>query len=269
MSPMSVKDIQDVCLDILKEFHSFCITNNLRYSLEGGTLLGAIRHQGYIPWDNDVDVMMPRPDYNRFVALYKDNEKYACFADEKKNGFIAYARLADMKRTYVKPVNRWANRDTGVWIDVFPVDGVENNKKEFDKTVKKIFKLWRNTCLSRDAMGGFGDCGTFVDKLKLPIKKLIYCSAVYRYLYHHLEICHRFDYDSSDKVSIVAYSGDSKLYFPRTIMEKYVEVPFENTRLYAIENYHLYLSSEFGDYMQLPPVNQRFVHDMHCYYWRD
>ncbi len=119
MQQMTLEEIQAKSLCVLKEFHEFCTKNDIRYSLAYGTLLGAVRHKGFIPWDDDIDVMMLRPDYNRFVTLYKDNDDFACFADERKNCLLAYARLADIKSTYVTPASVWANRDTGIWIDIF------------------------------------------------------------------------------------------------------------------------------------------------------
>ena len=71
MREMALKEIQQVSLDILKDVHQFCINNGIHYSLCYGTLLGAIRHNGFIPWDDDIDIMMPRPDYDRFVNTYK------------------------------------------------------------------------------------------------------------------------------------------------------------------------------------------------------
>lgn len=262
-------DIQSVCLSILKEFHRFCVENHLRYSLEGGTLLGAVRHKGFIPWDNDVDVMMPRPDYNRFVSLYKDNDHYVCFADERKNCFIAYARLADVKNTLVRPATIWANRVTGCWIDIFPVDGVESDKNDYIKFTKQVHRLSRRVFLSRDVKGGLSSCMTFSRKWKYLLKRLFFNSkSIYYYLYQHIALCHRFEYDRSDYVSIVAYTGDSKLFFPRSIMDEYIQLPYEDTFFFSIKQYDLYLRSEFGNYMQLPPENERMIHDQHRYYWK-
>lgn len=269
MREMTMTDIQNVCLDILKEFHRFCLENKLHYSLEGGTLLGAVRHNGFIPWDNDLDIMMPRPDYNLFVALYKDNDRFACFADERKNCYIAYARLADVKKTHVKTSTIWANRDTGCWIDIFPVDAVESNKEDFILTTQKINRLWKKSIIARDIKGGLSYCPNFSRKWRFLLKKVIFNSnMLYRCLYQQLEICHRFDYENSENVSIVSYSGDCKLFFPRAIMDDYISLPFEDSSFFVIRDYIQYLESEFGDYMELPPENERFIHDMHRYYWK-
>ena len=133
MKKMTNNDIQNVCLELTKEFHRFCTKNHLRYTLAYGTLIGAIRHKGFIPWDNDVDIIMPRPDYNKFVELYQDNENYSVIAPEKGNSLLAYGRLVENKRTLIVTLTHWANKDTGIWIDIFPFDGVEDDEFSFNK----------------------------------------------------------------------------------------------------------------------------------------
>ena len=268
MKQMTLNDIQHVSLEILKEFHAFCISHNLRYSLDSGTLLGAIRHKGFIPWDDDIDIIMPRPDYNQFIALYKDNDKYACFAEERKNCFLAYTRLADVRNTYVKPAAVWATRDTGIWIDIFPIDGVESDKKEFSKTITLVKKTWRKACMAREAMGDFSYCQNFIKKVKLIPKKLLYRNAIYRFLFKQMAICHRFNYDSCEYIGYLSMPGAERIYFKRDIMDEYIEVDFESFKFKAIKSYDIYLTGLYGDYMQLPPEDKRIIHDMHHYFWK-
>lgn len=84
METLSLKDIQGVLLRIMKYIHSFCVENDIKYSLCGGTLIGAIRHKGFIPWDDDIDITIPRPDYDRFVKIFKDSDEFKLFAPERK-----------------------------------------------------------------------------------------------------------------------------------------------------------------------------------------
>ena len=268
MIQLQLKDIQDISLEIMKEFHLFCVKNGLKYSLAYGTLLGAVRHKGFIPWDDDVDVFMPRPDYNRFVTTYRDNDKFACFADERKNSYLAYARLADMKKTYVKPASIWTDKETGVWIDIFPLDGVESDKNAFIKSTKHVAKVCRKVCISREAMGDFSYCASINKKLKLIPKKILYHNSVYRYLHEHLSICHRFDFESSEYISNMSRFGSMKVYLPKYFIDTIIELPFEDCSFYSMAEYDKYLRMNFGDYMKLPPKDQRITHDMHHYYWK-
>lgn len=100
---MTLKEIQNVSLDILKDLHKFCVENNINYTLCGGTLLGAIRHNGFIPWDDDVDVAMPRPDYERFIKEFHSEKGYILKARGASDDdtFMAYARICDIEKTIV------------------------------------------------------------------------------------------------------------------------------------------------------------------------
>ena len=98
---LTLKEIQTESLGILKDIHSFCIKHDIKYSVVGGTLLGAVRHQGFIPWDDDIDLMMPREDYERFCRIYC-SEQYRLFScHNDRSCKIAYARVCDMNRTLV------------------------------------------------------------------------------------------------------------------------------------------------------------------------
>ena len=124
MREMSLKDIQGVSLDILNEIHEFCQGNSIRYTLYYGTLLGAIRHNGFIPWDDDVDIAMPRPDYDRFINSYVSKKGYKLFSreiNENENVYIPFSRVCEMEKTMViSPIIPWCSSLTGVWIDIFP-----------------------------------------------------------------------------------------------------------------------------------------------------
>ena len=88
MKELTLQEIKEIELDILKMFDSFCTENNIRYFLSHGTLLGAIRYKGFIPWDDDVDLLVPRKDYNRLLDLFQDSEQYQLFAFEKNQEYV-------------------------------------------------------------------------------------------------------------------------------------------------------------------------------------
>lgn len=90
MKEMTLREVQLFELDILKDVHEFCMANHINYSLAYGTLIGAIRHKGFIPWDDDIDIVMPRPDYDRFCRTYKSQAGYEIFSPIQGNSYLGY-----------------------------------------------------------------------------------------------------------------------------------------------------------------------------------
>ena len=99
MKEMTLREVQLFGLEILKDVHHFCTLNGIRYSLAYGTLLGAIRHKGFIPWDDDIDIVMPRPDYEKFCKTFKSDAGYDIFSPVEGDCYLGYARVCDLKRT--------------------------------------------------------------------------------------------------------------------------------------------------------------------------
>ena len=145
MKEMSLKDIQSISLEILKDVHAFCVKNNIKYTLQGGTLLGSVRHNGFIPWDDDIDIAMPRPDYEKFCRNYVSKKGYQLICRQNNECYIMFARVAEMEKTIAKcDILPWTNKSTGIWIDIFPLDGVEDDyaaAKAMCSEIKKIYDM--------------------------------------------------------------------------------------------------------------------------------
>ena len=145
----SEKEYKDRLFDMLVKFDEFCNKYKLDYSLCGGTLLGAIRHKGFIPWDDDIDVVMPRPDYEKFKRLVK---KYPLAPnlvfDISYEGYVQ--KIID-KDTYLKA--RYASVDKHLWMDVFPIDGLPDNKKEAEDRLMKALNIRKLTVRSDARIG--------------------------------------------------------------------------------------------------------------------
>ena len=128
---MELQELQQIEFEILKSFRDFCDKNGLRYYLCGGTLIGAIRHKGFIPWDDDIDVMMPRPDYMKFIELNKagwlDNIRRLDHYLLNQNALGSILRLVDT-RTEVDFLENLNNHEYGCWMDVYPIDGMNCTK---------------------------------------------------------------------------------------------------------------------------------------------
>ncbi len=129
MKQMSLEDIQGVSLDILAAVDDFCTNKGIKYSLGYGGLIGAVRHKGPIPWDDDIDIIMERPEYDRFIKIFNQvgPNGLKLFAPELGNSYFSISRICDMSRTFVRKYYQWTDEETGVWIDVFPIDGLPSD----------------------------------------------------------------------------------------------------------------------------------------------
>ena len=268
------KEERQACsLKLLKCFDAFCSSHSIRYSLSGGTLLGAIRHNGFIPWDDDIDVELPRPDYNRFVMDYKDPQgRYKCYAPEIGNSMITYARLCDMVDTGSIPYCPWCKENTGIYIDIFPVDALPDDYNEFAETSAKLHRLvFYDLYYSRGATVQITRDLGFKRIIRILGKRLVYGRKdIEERLKTILDILGERDYSNAHHVGQVAYPMYWKgKFFDKDIYDSYTRVKFEDSEFSAVSQYDLMLKGLYGDYMELPPVEKRVpAHTEHLIYWR-
>lgn len=269
MKQLSQKDIKEISLELLDDLHDFCQNNSIKYSLGYGTLIGAIRHKGFIPWDDDIDIMMPRPDFERFCALYKERNGHKLYAPSLKNTFITYGRLCDVKKTSVESPAPWNDDNTGVWIDIFPIDGTyddeECNKKRFfiakDMYEKQIMYRF---AYKYKKVGGLRN-------IVIYLKKRIHgCKNVVSFAQYYDLFCKEIKYGETNHLTGISCPSYGKvLFYELEDFDKYICVPFEGKQYMIITGYDSVLRCQYGDYMQLPPESQRTpAHSAHKYYWK-
>lgn len=274
---INLKEIQNLEYEILKKFVKFCEKYNLKYCLCGGTLLGAIRHQGFIPWDDDIDIMMPRPDFNKFINLLKEKNINEELKDLElasyeldKNYIYPITKLYD-KRTKIKFNDHIVNYPLGLWIDIFVLDGVPNG--QISRKIK--FKYQRVlTYLNVMSITKFGikrknRVLTYGQFLLYPI------FIIARLIGHKIFVglleknAKTYSFENSKYVAVYTGRALEKEIMPKDEFMNLKKTKFENTEFYIPGNYDYYLTRLYGDYMKLPPENQRETrHDMKIY-WRD
>ena len=252
---MTEEEQRRVLLDILSYVDKVCSENNLKYWISYGTLLGAIRHNGFIPWDDDIDVNMPRADYNRFIEITKDEKKYKTLTVMKTKGYnYPFAKVIDSS-TYVVEYENKIIDEMGVYIDIFPIDNFGNDIEEAKKECRKINKLtWR-------VWGFYG-----ISWKKNGIKGLVLKSLGIKRLYKNLlkEIHKNSD---SIYVGIDFYRDEHMLIYKNEWFEKTTKHIFEGRMFNIPERYDEFLTCLYGDYMKLPPKEQRVtLHNMECYF---
>ena len=241
--PLTMKERQRVYLDILKELDRFCSENNIRYYIGCGTLIGAVRHKGFIPWDDDLDVFIPEPDYNRLVETYKsdDYEINTCFNNNAHT--CVFGRLNNKK--YYSLIGKYV--DVGPGIDLYVIYGAPSDREEqihHIKSIHEIVKLSRKLVLFRN---GLARRNLWPYKtLDFGLMNLLLKKAVKRFRKYPFDKC---DY-------IWPYGG-GRLILKKELYGAPVRIQFEDGLFCAPQHYHEVLTAAYGDYMKLPPEDQR------------
>ena len=253
--------LQSKLLEMLKWFDAFCRAHRLRYYAVGGTLLGAVRHGGFIPWDDDIDVAMPRPDYERLAALIGDSttEHYYLETVHSKDASYCYPyfKLYDTETTLTENKRRKLRR--GVFLDVFPLDGIgsdyEKGMRHFDRLQAKY-----NFYLTR--VGGFRkgrsiykNCAVFLSRL---IPKFLVDDEKLRVELDAL--CRSCDFETSEWVGNLLGAWRKREIVKRDVIGEPKDYAFENMQVLGVEDYDAYLTHIYGDWKQLPPEEKRVSH---------
>ena len=270
---VSVRDIQNKMLEILVYFHQFCEENHLTYTLCGGTALGAVRHKGFIPWDDDVDVFMLREDYEKLQDLWAknaDTSRYACVrSNETINIHHSATEIKDNNTTFINAHSVDCDIHHGLMIDVIPIDGIPESKwrkyqQMIDSMIYCCFNFQRLPSHKSKAV-------YYATKLALGVIR----SPKLRYkLWKGAE--RRLSRYGTEKCKEVASFGEGatimRMRFPTEWFQKPAFAEFEGHMLPVPADVDKYLTISFGDYMQLPPEEDQvarhsaiFVDLENCY----
>lgn len=285
MQQITVDEMKKIELDILRDVAKFCEKNNLRYYLCGGTLIGAIRHKGFIPWDDDIDIVMPRPDYMKFVNLYnqKQTQRYTVHSIFNDNSFWrAFAQVFDNRTMmYERNLNsKYAEHP--ISIDVFPMDGVPENKVIWNVIiyVQKVLHVIYYSGItdyqpSKHFDNKVGALTTIKNRLRTILKYMsiailgkIPANKTVK-LINNITMHWKFE-ESKHVAGYIEMTYDcNKEVNDRCDFEQFIIGEFEGSKFHIPVGYDKYLRKLHGDYMKLPPVNKRVsIHSFNGY-WKD
>lgn len=259
MKELSLEELKEIEFNLLKVFDVFCRENNIRYYLAYGTLLGAIRYKGFIPWDDDVDVLVPREDYKRMIKLFKDDEKYHLFAFEKDQKYLfPYAKLCDMETR--KEEGGYASEvKLGVDIDIFPLDAFDD---DFEKAKKEVKNISRNLI------------GLNLAKLKRPDSKnpanrfakgaLMLLAKAMGCKFFIERIIKESDKKGQEGNNFVGCKtwcvyGERGI-IPAEVFAEAIDIEFEGEFFPAPKGYDTYLTCLYGNYLPEPPKEKQKTH---------
>ena len=250
-------DLQNKVLEMMKWLHKFIVDNGLRYYVFGGTMLGAARHKGFIPWDDDIDIIMPRDDYEKLCSLLKtpiDHYVIETPYSENKDYVYSFAKLYDINTTMTEHLRKDVTR--GVAIDIFPIDGLGNTLEEAKRYYRKIdrknaFKDAR-VCAYRKGRKWYKNFAIFLARL-IPN-----C-----FVSEH-KLCQKIDaLNKKRSMNDYQFFGinmskyRSRDIHNKDLLGKPTEFVFEDTVVYGFEHYEEYLRETFGDWKKLPPESSR------------
>ena len=252
---METKDLQNAILKVGKELHRICIENNIKYTMVGGTLLGASRHQGFIPWDDDMDIGMTWDEYNKFINVVSNfDHPWLTFdipsVDNKSYGKL-FIKAYDKNTTFIE----WdKNEDAkGVFVDIFPIGYASNNFKD-------SILVWKKFQFIRALI----DRKNYVLHKEFSLKdrflRLLSSFCSHKYLVNKgisfINNCNK----SAKKFSTIYDGAKYEIVKSDYYETQYKLYKFEDTEFYGISDANSYLTDVFGDYMQLPPESERIPH---------
>lgn len=253
-----------IILDILKKFIALCEEHHLTYYCCGGTAIGAVRHHGMIPWDDDIDVFMARPDYDRLLQICEQQDLgdyELCTPRNTDNYFMYFSKLCKKGTTILE------RRDTpcvfGLFVDIFPLDGTAEDMEEALQLKRRFTKI-QNRLAAISAHNTFGEYlsllfdphewGRFCHKTRGFLGRGSYRRKLLRMMD---DIAYRHPFGSTSHVVVYpGIYGDKEIY-PLAWVSTPVKFPFEGLEVCLSGGYDHYLRHFFGDYMQLPPVEKR------------
>lgn len=268
MKVISIDEQKQLLTEMMEELHLYCEEKGYRYYLFFGSLLGAVRHQGFIPWDDDLDIAMPRADYEKLIRSYnqdhpKGNLKIMSILEDNRY-YLPFAKLVHTKTTLHEADG---DLSIGVYIDIFPLDNLGDTKE-------KAHQLFLNTKSYRKAI--------MISNWKISKEVSWYKNLVKRILKLRYPVKNRYEvirkldkkcknYQSENPMGLVGalctpdYRESETM--EATLLEPRIKVPFENYEFYIPKQYDAILKHLYGDYMQLPPKEQQITHHIYDAFW--
>jgi len=257
---LTLEEIQQELTKMLKESVKFFKKQDINYFIWAGTYLGAVRHKGFIPWDDDIDLAMTRPEYNKLLKHLKNNNNkisnnLEAIGFELGNSDFPFIKIINKKLSVIEK----EKCDEYLWIDIFPLDGTPKESEKFWKKInfyKTIFTLKRNE-KNNVAL-------PYSNKYKKVLKKVfIKFLKLWKYdsfLTFYYKACTKYNYEKCEYVHNNVWSSSKEIFHKNQLINK--EYIFEGIKVNGLKDYDTILSRGYGNYMELPPEDKRVTHEI-------
>ena len=268
MKIFSLDEIKSFQLEMLKKVADYCESCNLTYFLGYGTLLGAVRHKGYIPWDDDIDIVMPRHDYNLFLKQFNGKVPNLVVAAPEidPDYYAPYANVYDDRTLLIEEIVSHGKLELGVKIDIFPLDYVPSDEKLYDEFWRRSFSDKRKLFIKTRKLSFCHG----MERLKLALRKIQYLFVSLKEIQEkHLELINDPKYKSDGPVTdIIVMPWGRKVTMPQDYYFPAKKLLFEGYEFNVPNDYDKVLHTLYGDYMKFPPESERVA--KHCFkvYWK-
>lgn len=267
MKKIDSPEYKEIIIDILKYIDDICRKNNLKYSLIGGSLIGAIREKGIIPWDDDIDIVMSKEDYDTFerIVLKKQHPYYKLLNNCVDNKYpITYAKMID-SRTIVKEPHAIDIDNYGAFVDIFVNHNAPNNKLLQRIQYFKIM-FWQKLVGGYLLNDNYFNKEKGIKKVRTIISKKI---GIKKILKHYTKNITKYDNKETNyRVKDLIGFGFNKDVLNSELFNDYIDVDFSGMKSMAIKEYDVFLTKLFGNYMQRPPKDKQICHNIEAY-WKE
>ena len=271
MKEITLREMQQIELELLLEYDKLCKKHGLRYYIDGGTLLGAMCYEGFIPWDDDIDLKMPRPDYERFLRLAAELPSHiAMEAPSRKRCPHLFLKLYDQRTVLLERAGERIN-ESGVYIDILPMDGHPEDGPAYEKHLQVLDRLNDLFHASLDGFSVKRQSASRTQRIKGAVYKRIYTPwRLYRRLN---KIAEQYDYDACSRVGLLIEGDPIRERFEKSWLEPPVELEFEGHRFPAPSGYRRHLEIFYGDHVTKPECYHNLpqypgTHDYEVF-WKD
>ncbi|NLZ75911.1 MAG: LicD family protein [Erysipelotrichia bacterium] len=269
MKELTLDEIKEVLIELLEEFDEICRKEGLNYSLGGGSAIGAVRHKGFIPWDDDIDVAMLRKDYNKFIEYCKTHKTTfkTCFHETNSNYYLMFGKVYNPNTKFIQDKVISADQ-VGIALDIFPIDYLA---KDYDTSLKlyKKSEFLRNLLLTKNWKKYYK--GKSDNKI-LEIGRWMFF-ALSRFL-NGKKLIEKIEKiyinnkkENAEFAMCVCGVYEEKEIMSKKIYDEYMDIEFEGKNYMIFTKYDEYLRQMFGDYMKLPPKEKQKPHHEYPAYW--